>query len=117
MPWDFPALVPDEKEEPLSSPSTKWPMQRGTRQETIKESSQIVLAKNLRGGSSDWCVVIGDKMLLMKKFLLGPLSKPRVAIQEKAAYHFLAEFVDGNMEDTIKLLLEDSLMHELHSCA
>ena len=85
----------------------RW--QRGRRPETIREDSKIILSE-LYG----WCVVIDGFMHPMTDFIRGPLCKPPVEVQERAAFTSLWETYDEDVyHSTIKSLEDDELM-QLH---
>ena len=105
LPLDMPKLEPFEEQVILEH--CQW--QRGRRPETIREDSKIILR-----APYGWCVVIDWYMHPIADFLPGPLCKPSLEVQARAAFTSLCETYESDVHlRTIKSLEEDEHMQYL----
>ena len=81
--FDMPMRVSDYKHEP---PDYRDPVQRGHRVEVIHPETKVILREPL-----GWCAVIRGIMHPLEDFLRGPLRKPRIEVQARAAFKSLFE--------------------------
>ena len=77
LPFDMPKLVSDDKSE---FPDYRNPVQRGHRVEAIHPDTKEILREPM-----GWCAVIDIYMHPMEDCLRGPLCKPRLEVQARAA--------------------------------
>ena len=83
LPFDMPMLVSDYKHE---FPDYRDPVQRGHLVEAIHPETKVLLREPL-----GWCAVIGGFMHPLEDFFRGPLRKPRIGVQARAAFKSLFE--------------------------
>ena len=86
LPLDMPKLEPDERPE---LPDHRSRVQRGHRSEEIREDTKVILREPM-----GWCAVIDDYMHPLEDFLTGPLRKPTLEVQARAAFLGLCETYD-----------------------
>ncbi len=65
----------------LEADERKNPAQRGIRRDVFGEDTKIILLEPI----GCWCAVIGDRMYQVSDFQRGPLCRPRIEIQARAA--------------------------------
>ena len=87
LPLDMPMLVSDYKR---TIPDYWDPVQRGHRIEAIHSETKAILREPI-----GWCAVIEGFMHPLEDFLRGPLCKPRIEVQARAACTIIRDSSSG----------------------
>ena len=78
LPFDMPMQIYDYKRE---FPDYRDPVQREHRIEAINTETKVILHDSM-----GWCAVINGFLLPLEDFLRGPLRKPTIEVQARAAF-------------------------------
>ena len=101
-------LVPGQKRD---FPDYRDPVQRGHRPETIRIDTKVILREPM-----GWCAVIEGFVHPLEDFLRGPLRKPTIEVQARAAFQSLFETYHPDVHaETIRSLEWDERLRLHHT--